>query len=671
MKSGINILHAIYLTVVFSLSLFSIFGILLSQLFSPFPILVWQILLISSIALSFIIIILGARLRWFFAFNIQFSPSAAISGHRARHRPYDLLLQCLPYMMLIPAVIAILSSVRMQLSYHGFFHSGYIFQILAGHVPPENVTLPGTPANFYWLYHAFIATLVSSLKMPPPRLAALINFILLFITIRLMREIIRILFSPEKKPFLFELFTFFGLFGMNLFGFMHVFLNRILFQKTSYNLIESYVLMGDVRLKNLFEKFLNFSGFPFGIFFYIFILFIVIHMMKNEVRMTELLLLIIASLGALTLHATTGVFIFLIIPAAVGGTYTLSLIMDGKFRGGGGFLELYQKGNAAALTGRNILFGTIILVLLMVFGWSIITFIRDAVEALPGTTRFNLTNVHTLKSIVSVSYPLIPFFIAGWVRALKSRDKSLIFLGLISFAGYVLAYLFDLPEHNQYKFIFLSSIPMCLVSLAAIKHYLFDRHTKMGIFSRVFSKAALILVCVNLIFLSFNCFLKPWFRNKNFKYDGIHMVTSGAYSEKSGTDIQYGDIFYWIRKNTPSNTIVVSPIIKKDRSTLYVLTERLPYVVYGRIYNFGDIDGPGIPEFIKRKKEVDIIFSRDGRPEEKVQAIRSIRHSMPDRPKVILYPHELARDMDLEAFGLCRLYRGRRAVLYSFTKRLR
>ena len=50
------------------------------------------------------------------------------------------------------------------------------YEILNGHIPPENVLLPGTVAIFYWPYHALLAALSQIFDSPPPLMGAVVSF---------------------------------------------------------------------------------------------------------------------------------------------------------------------------------------------------------------------------------------------------------------------------------------------------------------------------------------------------------------------------------------------------------------------------------------------------------------------------------------------------------------
>ncbi|MDP6980959.1 MAG: hypothetical protein QF570_20555 [Myxococcota bacterium] len=50
------------------------------------------------------------------------------------------------------------ASTRIMQSYHGFHHAAYVTQVANGIVPPTNPSSAGAPANFYWGWHAALAS---------------------------------------------------------------------------------------------------------------------------------------------------------------------------------------------------------------------------------------------------------------------------------------------------------------------------------------------------------------------------------------------------------------------------------------------------------------------------------------------------------------------------------
>ncbi len=128
----------------------------------------------------------------------------------------------LPYLVLLPGVVLLFSSIRIQLSYHGPFHMGYIFQIIHGFSPPENVVLPGYAANVYWIYHALLAVLVDIFNTTPLKMSVFINISALIAALYWIRKSLGLLTLGSIGPFFKSSYNLMILLGINLFYSVHI-----------------------------------------------------------------------------------------------------------------------------------------------------------------------------------------------------------------------------------------------------------------------------------------------------------------------------------------------------------------------------------------------------------------------------------------------------------------
>jgi hypothetical protein len=96
--------------------------------------------------------------------------------------PVSLALACLPV-----AAILCKEDVRV-FSWHGFQHTGIVYRILAGDIPPTNPFFAGEPSHYPWAYPAVVAALVRVLDVPPPTVYALMNVVMLVATVFLLHR---------------------------------------------------------------------------------------------------------------------------------------------------------------------------------------------------------------------------------------------------------------------------------------------------------------------------------------------------------------------------------------------------------------------------------------------------------------------------------------------------
>ncbi len=183
-------------------------------------------------------------------------------------RRMDRWLGYAPYLIFVPALVVVFSDTHFQMVFDGDIHTSYINEILVGTTPPENPFLPGYPPNYYWLYHALIATFANVTNLAPPLISSLLNVMALICIFAWTKQIIRALGYGDKHPLLVNLMVIFVVFGLNIFGIIHA-ADDILSGGVGTNISRDMILMGDSRLRSLWFKFLAFNSFPLTLVYYL------------------------------------------------------------------------------------------------------------------------------------------------------------------------------------------------------------------------------------------------------------------------------------------------------------------------------------------------------------------------------------------------------------------
>jgi hypothetical protein len=626
-----------------ALVMFAAVGYTLSQVIQPLSIHGWDIVLLLSLVGATSLSVLINREGIFRAADHTKQPKQS------------RVVAYIPYLILLPGLAAVLLSTRIQISFHGFFHSGYVYQILANHTPPENPILPGFPANIYWLYHAFLAASADLTGVAPPLLSIAVNILTLIATIILAAQLGRSQ-GLIRSQLLLTLGVLFMLFGENLFGILHVLLMNVLridlvhiilpgapYSTAQPLTIDSYIepmALGNGRLSNLWHKFLNFNGFPLGIMYYVWALFIAARMIKEQMRHIDIALLILAMVGGLAFHTTSGLFIVLVIPVAIFATRLTLVLADKDYYFAPKLsivADMYQKVYSGDLRGRVLLAGALI------SGIPITLYVAQAARALPGSGRVQIVNLINIFSVLIAIYPVLPLFVSSTIGALRNRDRGVVFLAFTSIFGYGMACIAVLPEDNQYKFVYLASIPACLIAFLAINNLLLSVNRRSSVWGKIAITGISILLFMNLLYVGLAYMWSSWFSDRSFGYEGTHVTSDGR---------GYRDIFTWVRDNTLPNTLVVAPLVPKANTELFILSERLPYVADW------DEFAAGIPEYDVRRNVVDDFYAAEGPIERKIAAVNYIRGFHLARPIVIIVPHQYLNTPMLERTGFKLLYRG-------------
>jgi hypothetical protein len=620
-------------TIVISLVIFGVAGYICSQAIENSGIEIWAVIFIAAL--------LGALLSL-----LYFKPDPEVRG---RFSIRNLIFGLIPFLVLLPGVVALLFSVRVQLSFHGSFHLGYIYQILNGLAPPENVVLPGYPANVYWIFHTLIATLTDIFNTPPPFIAALVNIAALIISFYWIRKILNLLGLANRNSLITSCYSLLILSSTNIFGALHVVLNYILNKGYSkVEIIESVTyqsmrLGGDFRLINLTKKFFNFSGAPLGILYFTFALYLSVRISKGDLTSKNILLLAIAISGALMFHITTGAYMLIIIPLSI----SISLLIANKQ-----YIGAYFR-NTPSIELLLVVLGILILFL------PIAHYVYLAVSAMPVQTKIGTSMRYNLMSILYTIYPLIPLSLFGVYLYHKKKFGSVTLLCVISTLGYVVAILLDFPGRNQYKFIYLSTIVFSILSVMTLDYLFFGLKGALGYFGKSLSLAVIVITGSSVLLSGFGYLTSNWFLDKSYYYEDSDL------SMREGS--KYKDSFVWIRGNTTSGTIVILPFPSKDTGrvdglsgSVYIVTQRLPYVAYGHIYS------KGIKEYAARRENVQLFYSDSTPVDKKVEILGEFAGFSRKRQSVLLIPNKDVESLRPYLDKLKLIYRGRDAELYSF-----
>ena len=561
----------------------------------------------------------------------------------------NLILGLVPFFVFIPGLIAILFSVRVQLSIHGAFHLGYIYQILNGLAPPENPVLPGYAANAYWMFHALVATLSEISRTPPPLVAAFVNIGALIVSLYWIRKILGLLGLSNRNPLVTSFYSLLILFSSNLLGSMHLVLNYILNKGYSnIGFIENegfriMILGGDWRLVNLMRKYLNFSGFTLGVAFFIFALYISLLIAKGRFSSWNIILLAAAVSGALMFHTTTGVYALVIMP--------ISLLLT----------MIITERDKIVSYFNNTKFSEI-LVLLVLSAFLLIPalfYTYEAASAMPAKTQIGGAFAYNLLSILHSVYPLIPLSLLGIYLYYGKKRNTILLLCIISALGCALSLPLDLPGHNQYKFIYLTVIAFSLLSLFALDYIYFEYRGRLSYLAKIVFIAVFVILSLNVI-LSGSAYLA----SHRFTDDSWYYEKGNIVMKEGG---RFNDSYEWIRDNTPPDTVVILPSPSKEtrqlggkNGSLYIVSQRLPYVARGHIY------AEGIDEFRVRRKNVSAFYNKSTAVETKAEILGEFEDFSKERHSVVLIPKDDIKSLSPYLNNLEMVYSGRDANLYYF-----
>ena len=133
---------------------------------------IWAAVLVVAMLLPLVCLIEAFRLRW------------KHGEYGSQDLKWRIILPIvIPLLVLAPGVFAIVSSPTLQVYSHPDIHFGYINQLLYDSTPVENVFLAGYPANYYWLWHAYIAAIVKLTSFKASHVATYLNIVSILLSL--------------------------------------------------------------------------------------------------------------------------------------------------------------------------------------------------------------------------------------------------------------------------------------------------------------------------------------------------------------------------------------------------------------------------------------------------------------------------------------------------------
>ena len=189
----------------------------------------------------------------------------------------------------------------LQVLNHGDIHLAYVHQLLIGTTPVENVFIAGYPANYYWLYHALIATLAHITGIVPAVIASAVNVVALYSSLLWVGKTLVALGLVKHRSLRVGLMAIVAVFAVNLPGVIHGGMN-LFSEPYDLNLLRTMLIEGgDRRLYSALPKFFAFSSASLGFMLFSAAVYATIKLVKSHFEIYYLAL--ISAVGIASLAA--------------------------------------------------------------------------------------------------------------------------------------------------------------------------------------------------------------------------------------------------------------------------------------------------------------------------------------------------------------------------------
>jgi hypothetical protein len=578
----IDVLNPLF---VISLGLFVSLGYIFT-LFVPVTISIWVALFFGCLFVTLI----GLVGRLYINRKNLFRDTSAFS--------WRIILPLLPLVVILPSIYAEFADPTLQIMNHGDIHIGYIHQLLYGSTPVENVFLVGYPGNYYWLYHAYIATLVSITGFAPASIASALNLIALMSSLLWVGQTLVILGLAKPRTLYLGLVTVFVLFAVNIPGVLHGgpdLLNK------SYDLPLLRTMLfegGDRRLYSALPKFFNFSSTALGLMCFTVVLYASVKIIKGSYNLKHFTLI---SASGICILAIQPVFILYIVVVLLA-----SVVLTGLFFG----MSLAKTSGIEALkfdivTYFDTLFSRLDIrvfivwaVASMLLSFPLLRYINELSYSIEYSMKFVVGHDTNARMIFAALYPLFPFYIVYLVMSYRHKEQSQKFIAISSLVALILTYISQIFPNNQYKGVYIIAILMSISVLFVFQILHKSANQRLRVLGRVIFATLLVLSFSNVMYVSLHMSKQPGNHHfSGFKYNGTHIEFIYEPDGRMGS-------YYWIRKHTPLDSVVITPLGTMKFSTIF--HERMPYVKKEQ-FSFTD----NVPEYSERVDEMTMFYNQE------------------------------------------------------------
>ena len=530
---------------------------------------------------------------------------------------WRMVLPFIPLLVLAPMLYAEFSSPGLQVLAHADIRLGYIHQLLYGSTPVENIFAAGHPASYYWLYHAYIAAVAKITSLHPLQAEEIVNITAIFSGLLwIARTLIALKLAKPRTVYL-GVAVILVYFAVNITGILSLTAyladGNAMPESGSSAALRITLLEGaDFRLHSVLIKVFNASSMTLGIAAFSAVFYTCVKILKGKIDLLALILVSACGIAMLAMRPD----ITLHIAALLGGlALTGGIGLMGKANKVGRMRAFWHQASREVSPSAWLLWLAVSLVLSI----PLLKYNLDISAGIPGL-RFDLFNAANLRMIAAAVLPLAPLFALQCVFAMQKRDAAQYFVQ-IGFLVLVLptsSLLF--PSGEQYMGVYLLAVFIAVSALFALQGLQQNSRISWRRTGRALVMAWFILVFLQIMYASHYALNKAAKgAYGGFEYDGAHLNYEGELDDNRAA------AYYWIRGNTPADSIIVLPLEAFKWSNL--LHERLLYVKAPQYFYTETIE-----DYDERVNHLEVFYNEAAAMDDYQRLLERMIDSLPGRP---------------------------------------
>ena len=590
---------------VISLALFVSLGYILTLLM-PVDIEIWQAVFWVSALIPFIG--LSARV---YAKRKQ----AVYAQMRSSWR---MLLPFIPLLVLAPMLYGEFSLPGLQIWAHGDIRLGYIHQLLYSSTPVENIFAAGHPATYYWLYHAYMAAVAKITSLHPLQAEEIINITAVFSGLLWIAQTLIVLKLAKPRTVYLGAAVILVYCAVNVTAVLslaayladgNAMPNNGIPRAIRLTLLEG----ADIRLYGVLIKVFNASSMTPALMAFCALLYICVKMLKGKIDLLALILVSACGIAMLAIRAD----LVLHIVALLGGLVLAGGIsLMGRPSKAERIRAFWHQASNQVSPSVWLLW----LIISLVLSIPLLKYILDISAGIPGV-RLDLFNAANIRMIVAALLLFMPLFALQCVFAWQKRDRAQCFIQIGFLILFLLTSSLLLPDTNQYKGVYLLAVLIAVSALFALQRLQQSSRISWRRVGWVIAAVWFILAVLQIMYGSYHVWSRvaKHIAFSAFEYDGAYLNYEGE------LDDGRAEAYYWIRGNTPADSIIVLPLDVFRWSNL--LYERLLYAKASQKFYTQNIE-----DYDERVNHLEVFYNEATALDDYRAMQASMARNLPGRP---------------------------------------
>ena len=514
---------------------------------------------------------------------------------------WRMLLPFIPLLVLAPRLYGELSFPTMQIWSHVDIHFGYIHQMLYGATPVENIFVAGHPANYYWLYHAYMATVAKITSLHPLYAVEIVNIAAVFSGLLWIAQTLLALKLAKPRTVYLGATVILVYFAVNVTAVLSLTAyladGGALPNNWNYHTLRITLLEGaDIRLNGVFTVVFNASSMAMSLMAFCALLYTCVKMLKGKIDLLALILVSACGIAMLAIRADLALHIVALL-------------------GGLALTRWHQASHEVSPT-------VWLLWLAVSFALSIplLKYNLDISAGFP-SVEFNLFNAANIRMIVAAVLLLIPLFALQCVFVLRKPDRAQYFVQISFLILFLLTSSLQFLNRDQYKGVYLLAVLIAVSALFALQRLQQSSRIAWRRVGWMIAAVWFVLAVLQIMYGSYYALSRvtEHIAFRGYEYDGAYLKYEGELDDNRAA------AYYWIRGNTLAGSIIVLPLEVFQWSNL--LHERLLYVKASQVFYTGNIE-----DYDERVSHLEIFYNEEAALDDYRAMQESMARNLPGRP---------------------------------------